>query len=175
MNSLISSSGEPAIPSLVKSNLLTTSAKSIHEVCALHRSRKRRRAVYDDLFNYNDLDGLLMPPGPHTAMPHEKWGPINYTALWNYLDFPACIIPVGKVTAQDVKRHEAMFETVDQSLYDLFKSVAHRKDSSYITDANDSQTLVRGDLARHLLLSSLLVKHWMIRGWPLLHCVCAIY
>lgn len=122
MNSLISSSGEPAIPSLVKSDLLTTPAKSIHEVCALNSSRKARRAIYNDLFNNNDLDGLLMPPGPHTAMPHEKWGPINYTALWNYLDFPACVIPVGKVTSQDVKYREAIFGIADQSLYDLCKA-----------------------------------------------------
>ncbi|KAH6611288.1 hypothetical protein Trco_001308 [Trichoderma cornu-damae] len=44
-----------------------------------------------------------MPPAPHTALPLDTWKIATYTGLWNYLDFPAVVIPVDAVTDSDFK------------------------------------------------------------------------
>ncbi|KAH8629714.1 amidase [Alternaria alternata] len=43
-----------------------------------------------------------MPPAPHTAVPLDHWTTASYTGLWNYLDFPAVVIPVDDAAASDV-------------------------------------------------------------------------
>lgn len=42
-----------------------------------------------------------MPPGAHTAVPLDTWDTATYTGLWNYLDYPAVVLPVGTVQESD--------------------------------------------------------------------------
>lgn len=65
--------------------------------------RAEAAKVYLRLFCDNNLDAILMPPAPHTALPLDTWTSITYTGLWNYLDYPAVVIPIDVVTDSDSK------------------------------------------------------------------------
>lgn len=64
-----------------------------------------------------------MPPAPHTALPLDRWTKAVYTCLWNYLDYPAIVIPVDQVRdidfADDLSN--AKFGPDDEQLYSLCK------------------------------------------------------
>ncbi|KAK7416284.1 hypothetical protein QQZ08_012058 [Neonectria magnoliae] len=47
-------------------------------------------------------DILLMPPMPHTAVPHGGCRWVGYTKVWNFLDYPAFVIPGGSACEDDV-------------------------------------------------------------------------
>ena len=66
-----------------------------------------------------------MPPAPHTAVPLDKWTSASYTGLWNYLDYPAIVIPVDQVRETDRKDElsNALFGEDDEKLYSLCKSI----------------------------------------------------
>lgn len=91
----------------------------------LNVRRAEAAKKYLSLFRDHDLDAILMPPAPHTAVPLDKWSTITYTGLWNYLDYPAVVIPVDRVrdnkdAADDVGN--AQFGAEDARVYSLCKS-----------------------------------------------------
>jgi amidase len=87
----------------------------------LNVRRAEAAKKYLKLFCDNDLDAILMPPAPHTAVPLDRWTSITYTGLWNYLDYPAIVIPVDQV--QDIDSVDdlsnAKFGPDDEKLYSL--------------------------------------------------------
>ena len=64
-----------------------------------------------------------MPPAPHTALPLDQWTTASYTGLWNYLDYPAIVIPVDTVRESDVADEisNAKYGADDARLYGLCK------------------------------------------------------
>lgn len=47
------------------------------------------------------VDVILMPPMPHTSLPHRACRWVGYTKIWNVLDYSALVIPAGKVKSED--------------------------------------------------------------------------
>ncbi|CAK7203596.1 hypothetical protein SEUCBS139899_006333 [Sporothrix eucalyptigena] len=47
-------------------------------------------------------DVVLMPTMPHTATPHGGCRWVGYTKVWNFVDYPALVLPAGRVTEDDV-------------------------------------------------------------------------
>lgn len=76
---------------------------------------------YLKMFLDNSLDVVLMPPAPHTAVPLDCWTKAAYTCLWNYLDYPAVVIPVDQVQDLDIADNlsNAKFGPDDEQLYSL--------------------------------------------------------
>lgn len=66
----------------------------------------------------------MMPPAPHTAVPLDTWASASYTGLWNYLDYPATVIPVDTVRESDIVDDvsRAQFGAEDEKFYALCKS-----------------------------------------------------
>lgn len=89
----------------------------------LNAGRRKLQAVYHDFWLGNNLDALILPPAPQTATPFDEWGPISYTMLWNFLDYPATIIPTGRVQESDVVDGEesALYSEADLKNYKLCK------------------------------------------------------
>jgi hypothetical protein len=87
----------------------------------LNVRRAEAAKTYLKLFRDNDLDAILMPPAPHTAVPLDCWSTVTYTCLWNYLDYPAVVIPVDQVrdmdSADDLSN--AKFGPDDEKVYSL--------------------------------------------------------
>ena len=85
----------------------------------VHREEAAKK--YLQMFCDNRIDALLMPVAPHTAVPWDKWTTASYTALWNYLDYPAIVIPVDKVRETDLADDvlHAKYGPEDANLYKL--------------------------------------------------------
>ncbi|KAI0535271.1 amidase [Xylaria digitata] len=56
------------------------------------------RCVHGD----KPVDVIIMPPMPHTSVPHRGCRWVGYTKVWNLLDYPAIVIPGGNVHNQDI-------------------------------------------------------------------------
>ncbi|KAK8064621.1 fatty-acid amide hydrolase, partial [Apiospora phragmitis] len=88
--------------------------------------------TYLSLFRDHGLDAVLMPPAPHTAVPLDQWSTISYTGLWNYLDYPALVIPVDQVRededgVDDVSN--ARFGEEDARVYALYTGPKDYRDA----------------------------------------------
>ncbi|KAJ2977206.1 hypothetical protein NQ176_g4509 [Zarea fungicola] len=45
------------------------------------------------LITSGGYDVLITPSAEHTALPHDEFCITPYTAVWNLVDFPACVVP----------------------------------------------------------------------------------
>ena len=105
----------------------------------LNVRRAEAATTYLKLFRDNDLDAILMPPAAHTAVPLDCWTKATYTGLWNYLDYPAIVIPVDQVrdtdSADDLSN--AKFGLDDEQLYSLCR---HHYLPKFKTQADNAST-----------------------------------
>lgn len=120
---LFASTGEPEVPSLKALGLLSLEGTDLRGFFNLNVRRQAAAREYLDLFLSNDIDAILMPPAPHTALPLDKWNRASYTGLWNYLDYPAVVIPFGTVHESDWSDDisNAKYGAEDARMYDLCK------------------------------------------------------
>ncbi|KAL5403083.1 hypothetical protein PMIN03_010166 [Paraphaeosphaeria minitans] len=97
----------------------------------LNARRQAAAQNYQRLFRNNGLDAILMPPAPHTALPPDQWTSASYTGLWNYLDFPAVVIPVDVVRPTDLADDisNAKYGADDDRLYSLYTGPERYKDA----------------------------------------------
>lgn len=82
---------------------------SVFEYWKLNRRKFDLHQRYLDKWNNirspktgRQVDILLMPPMPHTAVPHRSCRWVGYTKVWNFLDYSALVIPGGKVSQTDL-------------------------------------------------------------------------
>lgn len=122
---------EPPIPSLTATGLLKVPGTTLQGLFDLNHRRTEAAKTYLKLFRDNDLDVILMPPAPHTAVPLDCWTKAAYTSLWNYLDYPAIVIPVDQVQDTDLvdELGNAKFGSNDEQLYSLYTGPEHYKDA----------------------------------------------
>ncbi|THH02822.1 hypothetical protein EW026_g23 [Hermanssonia centrifuga] len=68
------------------------------------------------------VDAIIAPVAPYTAVPHGMNKNANYTAVWNALDYPACVFPVTRVNAAlDAKKPAHDFiDKRDEDTYELY-------------------------------------------------------
>ncbi|KAL4965433.1 amidase signature domain-containing protein [Aspergillus stella-maris] len=94
----IEASGEPPIRSLHHS-LPDFGDKefTIDDVFDLNAQRAEFVAAWHQIWLENGLDAIIMPGHSKTAGPHDTYGVPPYTVIWNLIDWPACVIPYGKV------------------------------------------------------------------------------
>lgn len=118
---LIAEGEEPEVESVKRTNLAAIPSSTLDEFFALNASRDRTKAVFHRFWLDNRLDALLCPAAPTTATPLDEWTSVTYTMLWNLLDYPALVLPAGKVSEVDVadEIHTAAFGPEDQQNYKL--------------------------------------------------------
>ncbi|KAI5460719.1 putative fatty-acid amide hydrolase [Mariannaea sp. PMI_226] len=114
--------GEPVIPSLEAIGLLLAPGTTLKGFFELNVRRAEAARTYLNLFLDNEIDVIVMPPAPHTAVPLDRWIKAAYTSLWNYLDYPAIVIPVDQVQAIDTADDlsHAKFGKLDEEIYSLY-------------------------------------------------------
>ncbi|EGR44514.1 uncharacterized protein TRIREDRAFT_5888 [Trichoderma reesei QM6a] len=117
-----SRTSEPLVPSLAAIGLLSKPASTLESFFALNVRRAEATRTYLRLFLENQLDAILMPAAPHTALPWDTWTSATYTGLWSYLDYPAVVIPVDVVAASDLMDDpgRAKYGPNDTELYQLY-------------------------------------------------------
>ncbi|KAI3321821.1 putative fatty-acid amide hydrolase [Xylariaceae sp. AK1471] len=122
---------EPIVPSLKAIGLLSIPGTTLPGFFDLNVRRAEAAKTYLKLFRDNSLDAIVMPPAAHTALPLDSWTKASYTGLWNYLDYPAIVIPVDQVrdidAADDLSN--AKFGPDDEQLYSLYTGPEQYKDA----------------------------------------------
>ncbi|OKL63993.1 hypothetical protein UA08_00127 [Talaromyces atroroseus] len=123
--------GEPVVPSLETVGILSVPGTTLQGFFDLNVRRAGAAKQYLKLFRDNEIDVIVMPPAPHTAVPLDCWATAAYTGLWNYLDYPAISVPVGYVrdfdSADDLSN--AQFGPEDEQVYRLYTSPEQYKDA----------------------------------------------
>ncbi|KAK2010964.1 amidase [Colletotrichum eremochloae] len=100
--------GEPFIPHVDKL-IKRGEAISVYEYWQLNKRKWELQQAYLEKWQSirsaktgRTADILLLPPMPHAAVPHGGCRWVGYTKVWNFLDYPALVIPGGRVCQQDV-------------------------------------------------------------------------
>ncbi|KAH8809239.1 amidase [Xylogone sp. PMI_703] len=120
---LLARTGEPTVPSVAALLEMTGfQENTLQGFFELKAHRTEAEKQYHQLFVDNDIDAILMPPAPHTAVPWDTWTTATYTALWDYLDYPACVFPVDKVRELDLADNisNAKYGAADAKVYQLY-------------------------------------------------------
>ncbi|EXJ87031.1 hypothetical protein A1O3_03988 [Capronia epimyces CBS 606.96] len=122
LSALFAQTGEPTIPSLEALGLMAVEGTTMKEYLELNARREDAAERYLRLFCHHRLDAILMPVAPHTAVPWDTWSGASYTGIWNYLDYPAIVLPVDKVRETDVADDvaNAKYGPDDANLYRLY-------------------------------------------------------
>ena len=120
---LIKQGGEPEVESVKRTNLAAIPAATLQDYFELNAARSKVKAAFQAFWLEHRLDALLYPPASTTATPLDEWKCITYTMLWNLLDYPAVIIPTGRVCEADSADgiENAAFGPEDKENYKLCK------------------------------------------------------
>ncbi|KAI1844515.1 hypothetical protein JX266_009402 [Neoarthrinium moseri] len=117
--------GEPTIPH-VQQLINRAKPMSVYEYWQLNKKKWALQQAYHEKWKHiksqttgKIADVLIMPPMPHTSVPHGgcKW--VGYTKIWNLLDYSALVIPAGKVKPSD---ENAQWDHAPRSEMDLWNS-----------------------------------------------------
>ncbi|KAJ5805347.1 Amidase [Penicillium riverlandense] len=98
----IAASGEPIIPALASTTLpheymqYDPAPMTLQALYDLNEERQRFKEAFRSLIVEANVDAIIMPGYQGTAQPHDLFGFVPYTVLWNLMDYPGCIIPYGK-------------------------------------------------------------------------------
>lgn len=107
IRSAVASGGEPFIPHVEK--LISRGAPiSVYEYWQLNRRKWALQSAYLKKWKSirtrdgRTVDAIIMPPMPHTSVPHGSCRWVGYTKVWNLLDYTALVIPGGQVVEKDL-------------------------------------------------------------------------
>ncbi|ODQ52279.1 amidase [Saitoella complicata NRRL Y-17804] len=97
----VTKGGEPFLPH-VERLISRGKAVSVLEYWEMNTEKIKLQKAYLELWTSAGLDFVLCPVMPHPAVPHERTKWVGYTKIWNFLDLPAAVFPVDKVTHEDM-------------------------------------------------------------------------
>ncbi|KAJ5604365.1 Amidase [Penicillium lagena] len=98
----IAASGEPVIPALASTALpheymqYDPAPMTLQALYDLNEERQKFKEAFRSLIVKANIDAIIMPGYQGTAQPHDLFGFVPYTVMWNVMDYPGCIIPYGK-------------------------------------------------------------------------------
>ncbi|KAF2026113.1 acetamidase [Setomelanomma holmii] len=97
---------EPFIPH-VEALVNKGKAISVYDYWQLNKQKLAAQKRYLDLWNSTrsvstgkPIDILLTPVMPHSAVPHRKCRWVGYTKVFNFVDYPAVVVPAGQVSKE---------------------------------------------------------------------------
>jgi len=102
----VAAGGEPFIPH-VEALVNRGKAISVYDYWQLNKKKLELQKRYLDLWNSTKsdssrkpIDVLLTPVMPHSAVPHRKCRWVGYTKVFNFVDYPAVVLPAGEVSQE---------------------------------------------------------------------------
>jgi amidase len=102
----IEAGGEPYIPHV---EALVNRGKpiSVYSYWQLNKQRLALQKRFLDLWNATksaqtskNIDIILAPVMPHSAVPHRKCRWVGYTKVFNVVDYPSVVLPAGEVSKE---------------------------------------------------------------------------
>ncbi|KAF3046345.1 hypothetical protein E8E12_003243 [Didymella heteroderae] len=113
----VEAGGEPFIPHV---EALVDRGKpiSVYSYWQLNKQKVTAQKRYLDLWKSTtsaktgeEIDVLLAPVMPHTAVPHRKCRWVGYTKVFNFVDYPSVVIPAGQVSKELDSEAASMMHT----------------------------------------------------------------
>jgi amidase len=102
----VEAGGEPFIPH-VEALVNRGQPISVYSYWQLNKQKVAAQKRYLDLWRSTrsaetgeEIDVLLTPVMPHSAVPHRKCRWVGYTKVFNFIDYPAVVIPAGQVSKE---------------------------------------------------------------------------
>ncbi|KAE8832858.1 hypothetical protein PTNB73_09740 [Pyrenophora teres f. teres] len=102
----VEAGGEPFIPH-VEALINKGKPISVYEYWQLNKKKLELQKRFLDLWsstksdkNGKQIDILLTPVMPHSAVPHRKCRWVGYTKVFNFVDYPAVVLPAGQVSKE---------------------------------------------------------------------------
>lgn len=137
---------------------------TILELWALNRRKTQFRTAYSDLWRKSNIDVLLMPLHPGSAQPHYTTFSINYSAVWNFLDYPAISFPYTSVDPfeDSVEKNQAYISANPRNLIDGLYRTRYTPD--LYTDAPVALQLIAHRNEDEKLLESLLILEQIFKN-----------
>lgn len=93
---------------------------TLAQLMTFNALRAQHRQLYTEFWEDKNVDCIIMAPSPFIALKLDQWKVFTYLLPWNYLDYPACVIPVGRVEESDVPG-KAKYGVEDELLYGTCK------------------------------------------------------
>jgi amidase len=102
----VTAGGEPFLPHV---EALVNKGKpiSVYSYWQLNKQKVAAQKRYLDLWKSTksvktgeEIDVLLTPVMPHSAVPHRKCRWVGYTKVFNFVDYPAVVLPAGQVSKE---------------------------------------------------------------------------
>lgn len=102
----VEAGGEPFIPH-VEALINKGKPISVFAYWQLNKQKTVAQKRYLDLWKSTrspttgqEIDVLITPVMPHSAVPHRKCRWVGYTKVFNFVDYPAVVIPAGEVSKE---------------------------------------------------------------------------
>lgn len=95
----IAASGEPVIPALASTALphvymqYDPAPMTLQALYDLNEERQRFKEAFRSLIVKANVDAIIMPGYQGTAQPHDLFGFVPYTVMWNVMDVRQYLIP----------------------------------------------------------------------------------
>ena len=130
IRSEVEAGGEPFIPH-VEGLINRSKEVSVFEYWQLNKRKIAAQQAYNTKWNTirgprgRNVDVLITPTMPHTAVPHRTCRWVGYTKVWNFLDYTALSFPAGTVQKSlDASSNEGYvprndYDAWNSGLYDL--------------------------------------------------------
>ncbi|KAI9746634.1 MAG: hypothetical protein M1818_000348 [Claussenomyces sp. TS43310] len=85
--------GEPVLPAVESFGFWSEPAKTPEEHWALNAQKGAMQKQMLDRWQQAEVDVVICPAGPYTAVLPGGWISDHYTVAWNAVDYPAVVIP----------------------------------------------------------------------------------
>ncbi|KAH9228315.1 hypothetical protein K456DRAFT_1847343 [Colletotrichum gloeosporioides 23] len=97
-------------------------AKPWHHLDDLDAARAKFAETWHRTWFDHKLDAIVAPGADKTAVPHDTYGLMPYTVVFNLLDYPSCLIPTGHASKtldpEPVKAQDPFLPDYDPSAVD---------------------------------------------------------
>lgn len=90
-------SGEPPVAAVRKIGFWDMQPKTSEENWAWNFKKQQLQKEMLDRWTAAGVDVVMCPVGAHTALRPREWTNDSYTVVWNAMDYPAVVVPVGHV------------------------------------------------------------------------------
>lgn len=113
----VEAGGEPFIPH-VEALINRGKPISVYSYWQLNKQKVAAQKRYLNLWKSTkslqmgeEIDVLLTPVMPHSAVPHRMCRWVGYTKVFNFVDYPAVVIPAGQVSKELDKESMTTMDT----------------------------------------------------------------
>ncbi len=108
-------SGEPVVDSALKAGFWDLPRKTFEEAWAFNARKIALQKMMLDAWQKANVDVVLGPAGPHTAVKPGEWTNYSYTVAWNAVDV-STFSPFSSLTGLDSQNHTVSGR--DRALHD---------------------------------------------------------